>query len=100
MHEKAGTVLALSVTMKTVIIVSKCLRVTKLGPDESWYDFHFKGVCAGVSLKRVVLKGKHDLNLKKGEEYLLYVRMLSCEDGVLKGMVLKSRRLEECWDKS
>ena len=43
--------------MKTVIIVSKCIKVAKLNHSENWYHFHFKGVCAGESLKKVVLKG-------------------------------------------
>lgn len=86
--------------MKTVIIVSKCLRVTKFNSHESWYEFHFKGVCAGESLKKVLLRGRRDYGLKKGEEYLMYIQMLSMESGVLKGIILKSRPLDECWDRS
>ena len=97
---KAGPILALSVNMKTVIIVSKCLRVTKFNSDESWYEFHFKGVCAGEQLRKVILLGKHAFQIKKGEEYLMYVQLLSCENGELRGHMLKVRLLEECWDRS
>lgn len=97
---KAGPILALSVNMKTVIIVSKCLRVTKFNSLESWYEFHFKGVCAGEQLRKVILRGRHEFHLRRGEEYLMYVQMLTCEDGVLKGHILKVRLLEECWDRS
>jgi hypothetical protein len=86
--------------MKTVIIVSKCLRVTKFNSHESWYEFHFKGVCAGESLRKVMLRGRHDFKIKKGDEYLMYIQMLSMECGVLKGIILKARPLDECWDKS
>lgn len=86
--------------MKTVIIVSKCLRVTKFKSDESCYEFHFKGVCAGVVLRKVLLRGKHELGIEKGAEYLMYVQKLSCEEGILRGVILKSRPLDECWDQS
>lgn len=86
--------------MKTVIIVSKCLRVTKFNSVESLYEFHFKGVCAGESLKKVILKGRHDFGIKKNEEYLMYIQMHSMVNGVLKGLILKCRPLEECWDRS
>lgn len=86
--------------MKTVIIVSKCLRVTKINLDESCYDFHFKGVCAGEVIKKVSLKGSHQMLIKKGEEYLMYVQIISFERGVLKGLLLKVKLLDECWDRS
>lgn len=86
--------------MKTVIIVSKCFRVTKFGPDESWYEFHFKGVCSGELVRKIQLLGKHSLKIKKGDEYLMYAQMISFEDGVLKGSILKSRLIDDCWDRS
>ena len=86
--------------MKTVIIVSKCLRVTKFNSVENLYEFHFKGVCAGEALRKVILKGRIDFNIKKGEEYLMYVQMHSFEYGTLKGNVLRAKLLDECWDKS
>jgi hypothetical protein len=86
--------------MKTVIIVSKCKRVTNFNREESWYEFHFKGICAGQSLKKVLLRGRKDFHLKQGVEYLLYVQMLSMEQGTLTGHILKTKKLDECWDRS
>ncbi len=86
--------------MKTVIIVSKCSRVIKLNSYEDWFEFHFKGVCAGESLRKVRLKGRKDFNIHKGEEYLMYVGLVSCTEGVLKGEILKVKPLADCWDKS
>lgn len=71
-----------------------------MSKSENWYHFHFKGVCAGESLKKVILKGRKDFGIKRGEEYLLYVRLISCQEGVLKGEVLRLKLLGECWDKS
>jgi hypothetical protein len=90
---------ALSVDMKTVIIVSKCLRVTKFNAIESLLEFHFRGVYAGQEIKKVMLRGKMGA-IHKNEEYLLYVRLFAIENGVLKGEILKHKRLEECWDQS
>lgn len=86
--------------MKTVIIVSKCLRVTKFTSDESWYEFHFKGVCAGKSLRRVILCGRHDFEIELKKEYLMYVQLISFEEEILRGRIIKLRPLEECWDRS
>ncbi len=86
--------------MKTVIIVSKCSRVSKINHTESWYQFHFKGVCGGESLRHVMLKGRKDFNILKGEEYLMYVRLISCSEGILKGEILKAKPLSDCWDRS
>lgn len=81
--------------MKTVVIVSKCM-----GRTGQWYQFHFKGVYGGESLQKVFLLGGREFGIQKGEEYLMYVRLISCLDGELKGQILKLRPLEECWDKS
>jgi hypothetical protein len=86
--------------MKTVIIVSKCLSVTKMNKCEEWYHFHFKGVCGGESLKKVILKGRKDFGIQKGSEYLLYVRLISCQGGILKGEILRLKSLSECWDRA
>jgi hypothetical protein len=85
------------IRMKNVIIVSKCLRVD-LRTGE--YHFHFKGVFAGEAVERVTLVCAAGVSLSSGEEYLLYVQLISCLQGELRGKVIKARRLEECWDKS
>lgn len=86
--------------MKTVIIVSKCSRVIKSNSNEVWFQFDFKGAYAGEFLSKVILKSKEEKGILRGEEYLLYVRVISCLDGVLRGEILKSKRLEDCWDRS
>jgi hypothetical protein len=86
--------------MKTVIIVSKCSRIIKPNQSESWFEFHFKGVCAGEALRKVLLKGRKDFQIKVGEEYLIYVQLLALEAGVMKGIILKMKLLSDCWDRS
>ncbi len=86
--------------MKNIIIVSKCLRVSPYSSEENSYYFHFKGVFAGDLLKEVILHGRKDFGIKRGEEYLIYVQMKEMKNGTLWGKILKIRPLEECWDRS
>jgi hypothetical protein len=94
-----GSGICIQEDMKNVIIVSKCLRVTHSKTQESLYHFHFKGVCAGESLRKVVLRGTN-VQIKLGEEYLLFVRVGSFIEGTLYGEIIKLKPLEDCWDKS
>jgi hypothetical protein len=48
----------------------------------------------------VILHGRQDFAIKKGEEYLMYVQMITFHEGTLKGKILKAKLLDECWDKS
>jgi hypothetical protein len=86
--------------MKTLIIVSKCLRVTNFGSGPKRYEFHFKGALAGSLVRKILLKGDPSHGITRGEDYLIWVRITSMEAGVLEGEILKLRRLEDCWDKS
>lgn len=86
--------------MKNIIIVSKCIRVSSFSSEENTYYFHFKGVFAGDLLKEVILQGRKEFTIKKGEEYLIYVQMTAIENAKLRGKILRIRPLDECWDKS
>lgn len=86
--------------MKNLIIVSKCVRVSPFSSEENAYYFHFKGVFAGDLLKEVILRGRKDFAIRRGEEYLIYVQLLKLEGSTLRGKILKIRPLDECWDRS
>ena len=86
--------------MKSIIIVSKCIRVEKQPHGVELYHFHFKGVFSGEVLKKVILTKAINSSIQKGEEYLMYVQLQSCQEGVLKGRILKLKPLDECWDKA
>ncbi len=86
--------------MQTVIIISKCTRVIKLKTDEIWYEFHFKGVCSGVKLSKIMLRSKAFVQVIKDEEYLVYVDVISLQGGILKGDIVKIKNLENCRDQS
>ncbi|MFL5783915.1 MAG: hypothetical protein ACJ76H_04835 [Bacteriovoracaceae bacterium] len=86
--------------MKNIIIVSKCVRISPYSSEENNYYFHFKGVFAGDLLKEVVLRGRKEFHIERGEEYLIYVQMIALEKGTLWGKILRIKPLDECWDKS
>ena len=86
--------------MKNIIIVSKCIRITPYSSDENYYYFHFKGVFAGDLLKEVILRGRKEFSITKGEEYLIYVQMTALEKGILWGKILRIKPLDECWDRT
>ena len=86
--------------MKNIIIVSKCIRISPYSSEENNYYFHFKGVFAGDLLKAVILRGRKEFSIRRGEEYLIYVQMIKLEGGTLWGKILRIKPLEECWDRS
>jgi hypothetical protein len=87
-------------SMKSVIIVSKCSRIIKLNEAEFIFEFHFRGACAGEILNKIRLRGSGQLGIKRSEEYLLYVKVISVSRGLLEGSILKHKPLSECFDKS
>lgn len=59
-------------------------------------EFSFKGFYAGEEITRLDLKpdtGKAEWI--RGEDYILYIRVHSIQQGILRGNVLRSRLLDE-----
>lgn len=86
--------------MKTFIIVSKCSGVIKPNQRESYYFFHFKGVFAGIYLKKLQLNGNSELKIKKGEEYIIFAQFLRCKGSTLEGRIIKFEALEDRFNRS
>jgi hypothetical protein len=84
--------------MKTLIIVSYCLKALKNKTHPLTYEFHFKGVCSGEVLKKILLESDSDLDIRPRDEYLLYVEVKHCSAGVLEGKILRAKPLKDCWD--
>lgn len=85
--------------MKSIIIVSKCLRVINF-KSQIFYEFHFRGVCEGQLIKKVKLLQLDRFELVPGEAYLVQVRDHKINGSVLEGKIMKFRLLEECFDRS
>lgn len=77
--------------MRTLIAISRCLKTrTESG------EFSFKGFYAGEEIKKLELQlDPGQIPWKKGEDYILYIRVLSIKAGVLTGSVTRSRLLDE-----
>lgn len=84
--------------MRTVIIVSKCLRVTKFNRNESRYEFHYKGVFKGSYIKKIVLHGDIKIAIDRGEEYLIFVESPNVLSETLFGKIIKIKNLNQCND--
>lgn len=85
--------------MKSIIIVSKCLRVIKFESHEC-YEFHFKGIFKGQLIKKIRIEYSNKTTLLPGKEYLVHLRDPKVNESVLEGTIVRVRLLDECFDKS
>ena len=76
--------------MRTLIAVSRCIKA-----QNGIGEFSFRGFYSGIEIMLLVLKMPPDVEWKKREDYVLYIRVLSVEGGLLKGVVLRSRELDQ-----
>jgi hypothetical protein len=79
--------------MKTVIVVSKCQRIRNTAGGWRGY-FAFKGFYSGEEVRSLHLLGNGS-EMQRGEDCILYVKVMSLHRGVLTGEVLRWRRLED-----
>jgi hypothetical protein len=80
--------------MRTVVVVSKCVRARETGPRVWQGDFRFQGCYAGEEVRELHLVGPAP-GWERGEEYVLYVKVMAITAGVMTGEVLRCRRLAE-----
>ena len=77
--------------MRTLIAITRCL---KCRTDRG--EFSFKGFYAGEEITRLDLKPDVGIaEWKRGEDYILYIRVKSIQEGIMRGNVLRSRLLDE-----
>ena len=79
--------------MRTIIVVSRCCRRYSGSPETG--EFAFKGFYAGEEIERLILLAPTTVQWVKGEDYLLYVKVLLIEKNQLMGEALKVRKLTE-----
>ena len=85
--------------MKSIIIVSKCLRVIKF-KSQVCYEFDFKGVYGGHQIKKIRLQEPEKNLLLPGRDYLIQLRDHRVRGSILEGKILRFKLLDECFDKS
>ena len=86
-----GLAFAIIFDMKTIIVVSTCKRCLTPGIGE----FAFRGFYAGEEIVRLILIAPKGDTWIKGEDYVLYVKVMMLEKHELTGEVLRARKLNE-----
>lgn len=67
----------------TLVVVSKCLKI-----NGTYSYFHFKGVFDGHQIKEIKVKVTGEYLFIKGQKYILYLKYLGHQGGVLKSQLL------------
>lgn len=81
--------------MKKIIIVSRCLRVWRDEHDERyWGRFSFRGFYAGEEITQLLLLAPRGSSWRQ-DDYLMYVVVRSCRQGLLTGEVLRAKCLDQ-----
>jgi hypothetical protein len=77
--------------MRTLIAITRCLKARS---DRG--EFSFKGFYAGEEITKLDLKPDAGIaEWKRGEDYILYIRVHTIHAGTMRGNVLRSRLLDE-----
>jgi hypothetical protein len=94
---EVGISLAASGVMKNIIIVSRCLSCWPYegDPTHSIGHFSFRGFYAGTEVASMELRAPLGTTWKKGEDYLMYVKIKKLSGRELFGDVLRARLLSE-----
>jgi hypothetical protein len=96
----AGIIVAISKSMRIIIIISKCLRVTNSSQEGISYEFHFKGVYAGELIKKIILTSDQNSIIKPQQELMICAGLVRVSENTLYGKIIKFKRLDECHDLS
>jgi hypothetical protein len=94
---EVGICLAAYLFMKNIIVVSRCLSrwPSEGDPTHSIGHFSFRGFYLGTEIAAMELRAPLGTIWKKGEDYLMYVRIKKLSGRELYGDVLRARLLTE-----
>jgi hypothetical protein len=81
--------------MNHLIVVSRCLDISRGKESGIIIDFHFKGVLKGHKIKGLKLAYKGDKRIEKDQDYIMYVRSHMVHKNVLQGQILKIVKINE-----
>ncbi|MBL6991153.1 MAG: hypothetical protein ISR65_15320 [Bacteriovoracaceae bacterium] len=79
-----------------VVALSRCIK-TKVTTTKlpNTYTFHFKGMYMGVKIKSIHIISKGPLDIKKGEDYMLYLKVKTVTGGILNVDLINCKKLSE-----
>lgn len=79
-----------------ILILSQCLKKTKrVKHNEYFCKFHFKGYYLGEKIENILVKAQDGAEFEVGADYLLWVKRLSIESGILKVEPIKYKKISE-----
>jgi len=84
------------VSMKTVVLISRCIFIKNRNCNQFEYSFHFKGFYCGEKLTSVIIKSRRVLEIELKSDYLLYIGVRHIKNGQLSAKLLKLKPLSEC----
>ncbi|OUR93083.1 hypothetical protein A9Q84_21505 [Halobacteriovorax marinus] len=79
--------------MQKVIVISGCQK-SRVNRFCCEYDFHFIGYLCGKKVTKIKITSRSDQKIMKGDEYLLFLEVLSLKRGVLLASLIKFKNLK------
>ncbi len=78
-----------------ILILSRC-QTYRLSPrsKKRYFRFHFKGFYSGLKIKEIHVYTHQTADLISGEDYLLWVSLVSVRETVLEVSLIKYKRIE------
>jgi hypothetical protein len=84
------------VSMKTIVVMSRCRSIVKNRNNQFKYIFHFKGFYMGMKLSSIIVESRDVLEVQCNEDYLLYLSLINIEKGNVITQLIKLRKLQDC----
>lgn len=77
-----------------ILVLSKCQRkIRKVKEQKNYFRFHFKGFYLGHKVREILIIDGESEEYEIDQDYLLFVKKHSIEDGILKVITIKSKRV-------
>lgn len=76
-----------------ILILSRCLNLKGHETQKNLYRFHFRGHYHGLKINEIHVVCDENVQLKIGDEYLLWVEHLNVSKAILKVMLIKYKKI-------
>lgn len=76
-----------------ILILSRCLKLKGQKTQKNLYRFHFRGHYQGLKINEIHVMCEKNVQLKIGDEYLLWVEHLNLSKTILKVILIKYKKI-------
>lgn len=83
-----------TIVQELILLLSRCL--CNYTSDKNGYrysKFHFKGYYLGQKIIGIEAAQPSELDFDSGEDYLLWIKAISIEKGILNAVVIKAKKI-------